>query len=538
MFPRIKSFKNKDGTYRHYLFLVQTKRIAGRIRQVTVANFGRLEDADKVLPDVVEKLAKFSKTLKVINLSKQMSNDWVKEYGVALIFKKIWEKLELDKYFAKTQYNKKTTFNIGELIWGMVINRLVEPGSELSTQEWLKGIYGIKEVKDITRLYRSLDFLIRHKDGVEKYLYESRKDLFNQDLDMVLMDTTSVVYFGEGEKAQEILDYGYSKAKRFDLKQVIVGVLMTKDGIPIAHEVYPGNTNDVKAFKSMISAVKEKFNIRRVIIVCDRGMISETNIEALEVAGYEYIVGMRMRQLKREKAEKILSKADMNKLSTSLSGKEVRYEGRRLVVCFNPEEAIKDKTKREEIISRLTEKLKTQGLKSLLVHREYSKYLKIKAEKPEIDEAKIETEELFDGKFILQSNTKFKWQDIILAYKGLWQIEACFRTLKSELEMGPIYHFTERRIRAHVFICFLSLVLKIVFQKELFRIDKSASVNKVLADVRKIKAVQITLKDTPIVLRTELEGDAYKAFKAVGLKIPTRILNNPADTHENVVVRL
>ena len=467
-----------------------------------------------------------------------MKGDWSKEYGIVLIFRKIWERLGLDKHFAKYQRGRKIGFDVGEIIYTLVLNRLLEPKSELATYDWMRSLYGIKGVKDINQLYRSLDFLIEHKEKIEKDLYEAGKDLFSQDLDVVLMDTTSVVYFGEGDKAEDILDYGYSKQKRFDLKQVIVGVFMTKEGVPIAHEVYPGNTNDLTAFKSMIEAIKSKFSIRRVIIVCDRGMISETNINLLEEKGYEYIVGMRMRQLKREDAEKILSTRDMKRLSDSLSGKEVKFKDRRFVVCFNHEEAINDKGKREEIIARLTEKLKNQGLKSLLIHREYSKYLKIKAEKPELDEEKIKAEQIFDGKFILQSNTNFNWRDVILSYKGLWQVEASFRILKSELEMGPIYHWTERRIRAHIFGCFLALVLKVVFQKELFKIDKSVSVNKVLADVRKMKAVQITLKDTPIILRTELEGEAHKAFKAVGLKIPNRVLNNSTGTPENVVVRL
>jgi len=161
--------------------------------------------------------------------------------------------------------------------------------------------------------------LIEHKKGVEKHLYERGRDLFTQELDMVLMDTTSVVYFGGGERADSLLDYGYSKEKRFDLKQVIVGVLMTKDGIPIGHEVYRGNTNDVTAFEHMILEVKNKFNIRRVIIVCDKGMISEKNIGVLEEQGYEYIVGMRMRQLGKEKRDKILSTKDMKELSSSFA---------------------------------------------------------------------------------------------------------------------------------------------------------------------------------------------------------------------------
>ena len=420
----------------------------------------------------------------------------------------------------------------------MVLNRLIEPKSEKAIHEWIKTIYGIEEVKDIHQWYRSLDFLIEHKDRLEKDLHYAQRDLFNQEIDVVLMDTTSLVYFGDGQKAEGILDYGYSKQKRFDLKQVIVGILMSKEGMPIGHEVYPGNTNDINAFKEMIHTVRGKFKIRRVIIVCDRGMVSENNISVLELNDYEYIIGMKMRQLKEKDAQKILSTKGMASITDDLKGKEVYYNNRRLIVCFNKKEAEKDKQKREEIIRRLVIKLKTQGLKSLLVHKEYSKYLKIKADKPELNEEKVKHEEVFDGKFIIQTNTKMKWKGIVSAYKDLWQVETGFRALKSELEMGPIYHYTERRIRAHIFICFLALLLKVIFKKSLSNSDKYLSVNKVLEDIRKIKAVQMTLKDKPVVLRTELEGDAHHAFKATGLKIPPRLLSDPSNIDENVVLRL
>ena len=538
MFPRIKSFKNKDGSIRHYLYLVETKRISGRVRQVITANFGRLDEADKSLPDIIEKLSKFTKRLKVINISRDMKNDWVKEYGFLIIFRKIWEKLGLDKYLEKYLKPRKIGFDAEELIYTMVLNRLMEPKSELAIHDWSKSLYGIKPPRDLNQWYRALDFLIEHKDPIEKDLFESQKDLFNSEIDIVLMDTTSLVYFGDGDKAENILNYGYSKEKRFDLKQVIVGILMTKEGLPIGHEVYPGNTNDIGAFKEMIRMVKVRFRIRRVIIVCDRGMVSEDNIRTLELDGYEYVVGMKMRQLKTEDAKKILSVKNMASVTKELTGKEAHFKGRRLIVCFNHEESLKDKKKRDEIISRLTIKLKTQGLKSLLIHKEYSKYLKIKADKPQLDEERVKSEELFDGKFVLETNTKLNWKEVILAYKDLWKVEAAFRTLKNELEMGPVYHYTERRIRSHIFISFLALVLKAAFRKALLDVDKSLSLSKVLEDARKIKATQITIKDTPIVLRTELEGDAHHAFKAAGLKIPPRILDNPQDIQESVVVRL
>ena len=444
MFVRMKSYKNQDGSTRHYLFLVANKRIGGHVRQVTIANLGRVEDVEKVIPEMVEKISKFSKKLEVINLSKDgdIKSNWTKEYGPVIIFKKIWDEIGLERYFDRLCKKSKIKFNAVEMIYSLVLNRLLKPRSELATYSWIKNVYGIKYPKDLNLLYRGLDFLIEHKDELEKDLYYAQRDLFHQEIDMVLMDTTSVIYFGDGDKAEGILDYGYSKEKRYDLKQVIVGILMTKEGVPIGHEVYSGNTNDVNAFKEMIKIVNLRFKIRRVIIVCDRGMISEKNIRTLELDGYEYIVGMRMRHLNRKDAEKILSKSAMTSISKKLEGKEVSFEKRRLVVCFNQEEALKDKEKRKEIIQRLIEKLKTQGLKSILVHKEYSKYLKIKAEKPEIDEAAIKAEELYDGKFVLQTNTELNWKEVVLAYKDLWQVEAAFRTLKSELEMGPIYHYT------------------------------------------------------------------------------------------------
>ena len=148
-------------------------------------------------------------------------------------------------------------------------------------------------------------------------------------------------------------------------------------------------------------AVAERYKIRRVIIVCDRGMVSEKNLMRLEQAGYEYVVGMRMRQLKQKDAQRLLETAKMRPVTTDLKGWEVTFEGKRLVICFNPEQADKDKQKRQEIISRLVEKLKTQGLKSLLFRKEYSKYIKIKADKPQLHEEKIKAEEKFDGKFVL-----------------------------------------------------------------------------------------------------------------------------------------
>ena len=228
----------------------------------------------------------------------------------------------------------------------------------------------------------------------------------------------------------------------------------------------------------------------------------------------------------------------MHAITDNLRAKETEYEGRRLIVCYNSEQAKRDKAKRAEIIGRLIEKLKTQGLKSLLVHKEYGKYLKIEAKKPELDEEKVKQEALFDGKFILETNTELNWKQIVLSYKDLWQVEHAFRTLKNELAMGPIYHYTEKRIRAHIFVCFLSLLLKVTLQKALKKIDKTLGYSQVLENIKKIKAIKLDIKNSPYVVRTELQEQAHFAFKAVGLKIPPRIISGALNNDKKVVVRL
>ena len=153
-----------------------------------------------------------------------------------------------------------------------------------------------------------------------------------------------------------------------------------------------------------------------------------------------------------------------------------------------------------------------------------------------MDQDKITAEEKFDGKFVLQTNTDLHWKDVVHAYKDLWQVEAAFRTLKNELAMGPVYHSAERRIRAHIFICFLALVLKLSLQKKLISINPNVTFSKVLEDLKKIKAVNVTVEQSEYILRTELTGDAHYAFKAAGLKIPPRLLNDPPRKEEIVVL--
>ena len=168
MFLRVKSFKNQDGSKRDYLFLVASKRIKGKTKQVTLANFGRIDKENEFIPEVVEKLAAFSNKLKVLNLAKDVKSTWSKEYGPVLIFKDLWESLGLEGFLKNYLKRTKITFKAVDIIFTQVLNRLLEPKSELATHSWVNTVYGLHKVTDPHQWYRSLDFLIDHKEKLER----------------------------------------------------------------------------------------------------------------------------------------------------------------------------------------------------------------------------------------------------------------------------------------------------------------------------------------------------------------------------------
>ena len=536
MYIRFKTFTRKNGAQKTYLYLVEARRFKDKdnpkktkVRQVTIASLGEQDKFCAKIPQVIQHLSKYlPEKLELLNMTRDLVPDEALEYGPRLVFERLWSDLGLDQVINRLQKKSKHQFNLERALFSLVLNRICEPGSELACYDlWADTVYGVEKFP-LHQYYRALDFMIEHKERMEQDLFFNIKDLFNLEVDLVLFDTSSVIYRGDGEAAEEILDYGFSKEKRFDLKQVVIGVLMSKQGLPLAHFVYPGNTNDYSAFDQMLQEARAKFRIRRVVFVFDKGMTSYKNLQKLADVGEEYIAGARIRQFSKDMQEQLLDKAKLRQVKENLWVKEVALDSQRYIVCHNPERAKKDRQKREEIIARLKENLKTKGLKSLLISKEYAKYVTIKADKPKLNQERIKKEELFDGMFVLTTNNQdLSAPQVVAAYKDLQKVERAFRCLKSELEIGPIYHYTEKRIRAHIMVAFLALVLRISLEKRLAQRIQGLSFSRVLADIKKIKAVKFKVKEKEYVMRTEIQGEAYQAFAALNLAPPPRILESP-----------
>lgn len=549
-----KKHKDKTGKEVEYLQLVESYRtVDGKTKHRLIAHLGRKDDPkfQEKVEKAALKLAEIAGIRDLLATGKDIIPAWSKSIGPKLVIRKLWEDLKLNEILTEEYH---------EHIFMMTLNRLCDPTSKMDCMRWKETVYEpLWDKIQLHQLYRGLDWLIDNKEKVEHQIFHNIRDVFNQNTDLMLFDTTSVSYWGEGKNAPDLLKFGYSKEKRNDLKQLIVALLMTEGGIPVGHETYSGNQVDVTSFPKIIAKVKDKFNLKRVVWVCDRGMISQSNIELLDCINHEYIIGIKMRMLNAAQKEILLATKykDFTKIHDNLYVKEVVVDieveeedkkeqgskentieadtaggnkqpnkkkekktkiiSRRFVVCYNPQQAEIDAINRERFKEIIAKKVLEKTDKSWIVKNGYKKYIKLKEDIIEsIDYEKLEKEKIYDGKWVLLTNTKLEYTEIAKYYKSLWQIENAFSELKSSLDVKPMYHWTEKRIRGHIFICFLALVLELGFKNKLEKI----SFSEAMEDLKKLQAIMFKVKEKEYIKRTDFIGSAHAAFKSVQLRLP------------------
>jgi len=386
---------------------------------------------------------------------------------------------------------RRFEFSVERVIFLTVLHRLFAPGSDRAAEKW-KDDYAIQGVADLElhHLYRAMAWLGEvlpqgqqdgatpfaprtNKDLIKEALFARRRDLFS-DLDIVFFDTTSIYFEGEGG---EILGQrGHSKDHRPDLKQMVVGMVLDRNGNPVCSELWSGNTADVKSLVLIVDRLQDRFGIGSVCIVADRGMISAETLAEVERRKWSYILGVRMRSSTEAKAvvarsryAEVHPKSDDRDDTSPLKVKEVWVEdARRYVVCLNEDQATKDRHDREAVVAALRDAL-SKGDKSLGGNKGYRKYLRAGGKQFAVDEDKIEEEARYDGKWVLTTNMDISPAEVALKYKQLWMVEDVFRSMKSLLDTRPIYHKCDETIRGHVFCSFLALLLRKELEDRLAR---------------------------------------------------------------------
>jgi hypothetical protein len=551
MYFRVK----RTGSYA-YLQIVESFREQGQVRQRVLSTVGRLDvlQATGQLDTLMRSGLRFCQKLAVIDAhaAGQTEAVQVQRVGPDLVFGRLWEGLQLGTILKRALQSRRFEFDVERAVYLTVVHRLFASGSDRAAERWREA-YRLPgtETLDLHHLYRAMAFLgepLRDqpdaqvlktprctKDWIEEELFEQRRDLFS-GIDLVFFDTTSIYFEGEG--GQEIGQYGKSKDHRPDLKQMVVGLALDIHGWPLCCELWPGNTADVTTLLPVVNRLRERFRVRRISIVSDRGMISASTIAALESAELDcdYILGARMRLVKevservladRGRYEEVTPERQSSKDPSPLKVKEVLIEDRRYIVCLNEEQRRKDAADRKAIVEHLREQLK-RGDKDLIGNKGYRKYLQVgEGEHFAIDEEKIKEEARYDGKWVLQTNLADEPRIIALAYKELWMVEDMFRTIKSILESRPIYHKRDETIRGHVFCSFLALLLRRALEQRLQEKGETWEWAEILRGLDNLQEVEALFQGKRFVLRSQVLGQAHKAFMAAGVALPPTLQEKP-----------
>jgi hypothetical protein len=545
MFVRAK----KSGIY-EYLQVVQNQRIDGRVRQQIIATLGRLDvlQSQGQLDGLVSSCARFTQNVSVLAAYQQqdLPAATTVKIGPPRVFERLWQGLGLPAILEELLVGRRYEFAVERAIFVTVLHRLMVSGSDRAAEHWYRD-YAIEgaEGLQLQHLYRAMAWLgeelpadqqagstgfVRRclKDRIEELLFARRQTLFG-DLDLVFFDTTSIYFEGQG--GQTIGRHGHSKDHRPDLKQMVVGAVLDGTGRPLCCELWPGNTTDVKTLVPIVDRLRERFHLTRICIVADRGMISKQTLAELgqPARGVHFILGARVRLVKEVREvvvadagpyEEVYGPKSHGKDPAPLEVKEVKVGSRRYVVCRNADQEKKDREDRQAIVAHLRDQLK-QGDKSLVGNQGYRKYLQTTgaSRRFEIDENKIQTEEKYDGLWVLQTDLDLSAKEVALRYKELWRVEQIFRTIKTILENRPLYHKVDATIRGHAFCSFLALVLLKELQTRMAQRGWVCEWDRLRADLENLQEVTVLAAGQPFVIRTQTRGAAGQALQAAGVAL-------------------
>ena len=543
-----------------YVQLAHNERVDGKSRVKVIHGFGRKDRLDtEALKRLINSMTRFLEPEDAVSIRQDLGLEapfeflGAKECGGTHLLDGLWERLGIAGVLKRLAGEREFGVDVERLLFALVAQRALEPGSKLAAEAWITDVAyvsGLPEV-EVQQLYRAMDFLLLAHDEIQREVFWSVKNLFNLEVDLIFVDTTST-YFeieGEDEDAEEddgdagaefgLRKRGYSKDSRSDLAQAVLGFAVTRDGVPVRCWVWPGNMVDV----SVVDEVKRDLNdwkLGRVIMVMDTGFNSAENRRTLQGAGDAYILGEKMRLGKDGKLPEALSRPGRYKtLVNGLRIKEIitnkqSVTRRRFVIVHNPEQAERDEAKRREIIREaerriaalgdLTGKSHTKAVCDLLAHKVFGRYLREqKNGKLLINQAKVAAEAKLDGKYLIStSDDHLSAEDVAMGYKQLHEIERVNRDLKHTVDVRPVYHRRADRIKAHVLLCWLALLLIRVAENE-----TGDSWHQLKRSMRPLLVGYHATQHGNIAQTNKLTTEQKRVLDAVNVKPPKRYLELP-----------
>ena len=412
------------------------------------------------------------------SIFESLGNASIRVVGPELIFGKIYNKIGFNE--------------IGEnLFRHLVISRLAFPLSKLKTIDYLYRYQGVS--LNINRVYRFLDKINSQlKEKIEQITFKHTKQILGDKISVVFYDMTTL-YF-EASDEDDLRKTGFSKDGKHSNPQIFLGLLVGLGGYAIGYDIFEGNTYEGHTLISFIEKISTKFNLQSPIVVADSGLLSKSNIEALEEKQYEYIIGARIKNESKLIKDKILD----IKLNNGQTKEIKKNRNTRIIIKYSKKRAKKDAHNRERGLKRLEKKIKSGKLtKSNINNRGYNKYLKMQGEVTiEINYDQYQKDGQWDGLKGYITNSKLSSQQIIENYRNLWHIEKAFRMSKTDLRIRPVYHRLKNRIEAHICISFTAYTIYKELERLLYKENSNLSLEKARELTRNMYEITYTLPDS------------------------------------------
>ena len=536
------TLKNAKGGTFTYLQLVHNYRVkgTGKTKTNVLMKLGR---EDQIEPSYIQSIITALTSAFGESLSETVTGfefHASRELGGPWLLDALWNRLGIGKAIKELVKDRQFGIPVERLLFAMVAGRILAPGSKLSLEHWVSKkayIHDLSEV-DVHNLYRTMDLLVESNEELQKQVFTEVAKHASLDLDLIFLDTTNT-YFETDEDPSDsgLLKRGNSKDGKSELPLVSIAFAVTKSGIPLRCWVFPGNTSD----QTIVEQVKHdlgQWNLGHLVMVQDAGFNSADNRRILLRECGDYIIGEKLRVGTDGAAvEALHRKGRFKVLENGLAIKDVILDAgtateRRFIIVKNPEAETRDRVIREQIVeaaqrkleelSQYTGKAHTKAACALRSHPAYGRYIR-QDEKGmlHIDTAKIASESLLDGKFLVStSSMKMDAADVVAGYKQLWAIERVFRDMKHILDIRPVYHHLDERIRSHILICWLAMVLVRYAENTA---DRSwYQIEKALADVT---AGLIESDHGNLWYCSDISDEAKDIFKKLDIALPKKVLS-------------
>ncbi len=504
----------------HYLTESYRDKATNKVKHRYLVNISKLPKQSIIA--LKESLSWKSRTAKV-NIE-DLEVIASKQYGSIAVFWKIFD--SIFKWIIASKYMKE--------IKAMVINRIFEPKSRKGLNNWIKQVDWLKLITNKNKLYKAIDYLEENQENIEKKLFKKRKE---ESCDLLLYDITST-YF-EWEKVK-IAKYGYSRDHRWDKLQVNIGLVTDSKWRPISVEVLEWNIVDKSTLQDQINKLRERFNIKNVTFIFDRWMKTKVNLEYIEEEWFDYITALNHAELKK--------KADENKwIQQSLFDKEnlseFVIEDKKYVLSYNPSKAYKDTYDRELLIGKTEEKLievqkfkrnysliKLQDKITKRINKyrcgkyinysikEYKKDWKVYGKLVfERNEEKIKYDTQFDWFYMVESTViDIEWEELEKKYKSLQLVENTFDYIKNLIEIRPVYHWKDKRVKGHIFMCFMSYYLLYEFKEKFKELLEKNTLDTLLTELKSVNKVYLKI-DKILIEKIEnlnsIQKEIFKKFR-------------------------